>query len=88
MTVTRPLSRALTVCAATVPATAKRLRDFVPYRGCVTIPEGETTASFTVHVRGDRVTEMDETLTLAIVGLNASVRAVDSSAAGTIHNDD
>ena len=88
VTLTRPLSRPLTVCAAAVPGTALPLLDFDPFLGCATIPAGETGTSFTVKVRGDRSRERDEKLTLAIAGLDLSIRALDSTATGTILDDD
>jgi hypothetical protein len=88
VTLSRPLSQPLTVCAAAVPGTALPLIDFNPYVGCKTIAAGGTTTSFTVNVRGDRIRESDEKLSLVIAGLDATVRAVDGSATGTITNDD
>ncbi|SNY05383.1 hypothetical protein SAMN05421748_101455 [Paractinoplanes atraurantiacus] len=88
VTLTRPLSRAITVCATTVPGTTTLpLADFDPYLGCRIIPAGAVTVDFPVQVRGDRLRESDETLTLEIVALDA-VRLIDGSGAGTIVNDD
>jgi hypothetical protein len=88
VTLTRPLSTALTVCAAAVPGSALPVRDFDPYLNCMTIPPGATTASFTVRVRGDHVRERDEKLTLAVAALDSGVRALDLVATGTILDDD
>jgi hypothetical protein len=88
VTLTRALSRSLTVCATAVPGTALPLLDFDPFLGCATIAAGDTAASFTVKVRGDRIREKDEKLTLAVAGLDPSIRALHSTATGTILNDD
>jgi hypothetical protein len=88
VTLTRPLSTPLTVCAKATPGTALPPRDFDPYLGCTTVPAGETSTSFTVKVRGDRTKEKDEKLTLVIAGPKPTVRALDSTATGTIVNDD
>jgi predicted extracellular nuclease len=87
VTLSRPLTRALTVCAAAAPGTAWPVIDFDVYAGCTVLPAGQTTASFTVAVRGDRWREADETLRLVIAGL-ADVRVTDATATGTIKNDD
>ena len=88
VTLTRPLSRKLTVCAAAVPGTASPLTDFDPYLGCEIIGPGEVSTSFSVNVRGDRRREGDEKLTLTIAGLEAGLRRLDTTATGTITNDD
>ena len=88
VTLTRPLSRPVTVCAATVPGIATLpLADFDPYLGCRTIAAGMTTVEFPVQVRGDRLNEQDETLSLDVAAL-AAVRLVDSRGTGTIVDDD
>ena len=83
----RPLSRPLTVCGTAVPGSAWPVVDFAPYIGCKTIPAGEIGVTFTVKVRGDRIREADEKLTLMVAGLG-DVRQTDPSATGTIKNDD
>jgi hypothetical protein len=88
VTLSRPLSHPLTVCATATPGTAHVLSDFDPYAGCKTIPAGATTTSFTVKVHGDRSRESAERLTLTIAGLDPDLRAVDTRATGTILNDD
>jgi hypothetical protein len=88
VTLTRPLGKALTVCAAAVPGTAHLLSDFDPYLGCERIAAGATSTSFTVQVRGDRAPEKDERLTLVVAGLDPGVRDLDLTATGTIVNDD
>ncbi|HEY0002808.1 MAG TPA: endonuclease, partial [Actinoplanes sp.] len=88
VTLSRPLSHSLTICAAALPGTAHVLSDFDPYVACKTIAAGETTTSFTVKVRGDRSRERAEKLTLAMARLDPVVRAADTTATGTIRNDD
>ena len=87
VTLSRPLSQPLTVCAATVPGSARPGIDFDPYAGCRVLAAGATSLGFPVQVRGDRWKEADEQFTLAIAGL-ANVRRTDSIATGTIKNDD
>ena len=88
VTLTRPLSRPLTVCATTVPGiTTLPLADFDPYLGCRTLAVGSTGLEFPIQVRGDRLREPDETLSLDVAALGA-VRLVDSRGAGTIVDDD
>ena len=87
VSLSRPLSQPITVCATALPVTAWPIVDFDPYLGCQVIPAGETATTFTIKVRGDRLREPDEKLTLAIAGL-ANVRLTDATATGTIVNDD
>jgi uncharacterized protein len=87
VSLSRSLSQPLTFCATTVPGTAWPGVDFEPYAACRTIPAGQTAASVTVRVRGDRVREPDERLSLVVAGL-AQVRVTDPRATGTIRNDD
>ncbi len=88
VTLTRPLSRSLTVCAATVPGlTTVPYADFDPYLGCRVIPAGATGVLFPVQVRGDRLHERDERITLEVAAVS-DVRIVDGTAIGTIVNDD
>ncbi|GID25141.1 hypothetical protein [Paractinoplanes brasiliensis] len=84
VTLTRPLSQALTVCAATVPGTTTLPNaDYEPYRGCRTVPAGAIRADFPVQVRGDRLREGSEQLTFEVTALSA-VRVVKSRGTGTI----
>jgi predicted extracellular nuclease len=87
VTLSRPMSQPLTVCATAGPLTAWPVLDFDPYIGCKTIPAGETATSFPVTVRGDNLREPDEKLNLLIAGLG-NVRLIDGTATGTIANDD
>jgi hypothetical protein len=87
VSLSRPLSQPLTFCATTVPGTAWPGVDFEPYAAYRTVPVGQTAASVTVRVRGDRIREPDERLSLVVAGL-AQVRVTDARATGTIRNDD
>jgi predicted extracellular nuclease len=87
VTLSRPLSRSVTICASTVPGSAWVGVDFTPYLGCQVVPAGATGLTFPVRVRGDRWKEPDEKLTLVVAGL-AGIRLADARATGTIQNDD
>jgi uncharacterized protein len=88
VTLTRPLTLALTVCAATVPGTTTLpYADYDPYLGCRTIPAGATGVDFPIQVRGDRLREHDEQFKLEVAALYP-VRLIDGTATGTIINDD
>jgi predicted extracellular nuclease len=87
VTLSRPLSRPMTVCATTVGVTAWPGSDFDPLFGCRTIPAGASTTTFAVTVHGDVRREPDETFVLLIAGL-ADVRLTDAAAFGTITDDD
>jgi predicted extracellular nuclease len=87
VTLSRPLSRSLTICASTLPGSAWAGIDFEPYLSCKAVPAGAAGLTFAVQVRGDTRKEPDETLTLAITGL-ANIRLADARATGTIINDD
>ena len=87
VTLSRPLSRQLTVCATALPLTALPILDFDPYLGCKVIPAGATSVTFPITVRGDGFHESDEKITLAVFAI-ADVRQTDGTATGTILNDD
>jgi hypothetical protein len=87
VTLSHPLSRPITVCATALSGTAWPIVDFEPMIECKTIAAGATGTTFTVAVRGDRRREPDETLTLRL-GTFDNVRPVDTSATGTIVDDD
>ncbi len=87
VTLSRPMSRPLAVCATTLGLTAWPGADFDLFLGCTTVPAGRTTATITVGVRGDVRREADEKFMLLVAGL-ADVRLTDAAAFGTIVNDD
>jgi len=87
VTLSRPLSVPLTVCATALPITALPIVDFDPYLVCKVVPPGATTVTFPVTVRGDHLREPDEKISLTIAALR-TVRTTDGTATGTIVNDD
>lgn len=66
--VSRPLSAPAVVCATAVGRTAWLLLDFTPILTCQTLAVGATSVTVGVPVRGDRIKESDETLSLIVVG--------------------
>ena len=87
VTLSRPMSETGALCAATIGLTASLFEDFDPYVGCVTVPAGATTATFTVNVKGDWRREKDEQLLLAVAA-DPRMRYTNGFALGTIRNDD
>ncbi|MGS2613291.1 lamin tail domain-containing protein [Micromonospora sp. LZ34] len=87
VTVSRPLSQPVLVCAATIGITAQSGQDYDPYAGCRTLAAGQTSLAFPVTVRGDRKPEPDEKFTLVVTGV-PGLRLADPIATGTIANDD
>ncbi|MDO3702727.1 lamin tail domain-containing protein [Micromonospora sp. C28SCA-DRY-2] len=87
VTVSRPLSEPVLLCAATIGLTARSGQDYDPYVGCRTLAAGQTSLAFPVTVRGDRKAEPDEKLTLVVGGV-PGLRLADPVATGTISNDD
>ncbi|HET6214669.1 MAG TPA: lamin tail domain-containing protein [Micromonosporaceae bacterium] len=88
VTVSRPLSRDVPVCAVEVDLTAKFGQDHDgPVLQCATLPAGATALTFSIAVRGDRRPEADEQLTLVVVA-DPVVRLDDPVGIGTIINDD
>ncbi len=87
VTVSRPLSQAVLVCAATYGTTAQPGSDYDSYVGCRTLAAGQTSVTFPVTVRGDRKREADEKLTLLVAGI-PGLRLGDPLGTGTIVNDD
>jgi predicted extracellular nuclease len=88
VTVSRPLSTPLTVCATALPVTAWPVLDFDPYLGCKALPAGATSLTFPVTVHGDGLREPDEQVSLTVAALALDIRMVRPTATGTILNDD
>ncbi len=82
----RAVHRRVTVKLNTKNGTATAPSDFVRKKGKVTIRAHHTSATFTVHVRRDKVPEIDE-LFYAVIR-TASVDVATRVATGTIRNDD
>ncbi|MFC0503651.1 lamin tail domain-containing protein [Micromonospora costi] len=87
VSVSRPLSQPVLVCAATYGTTAQAGSDYEPYVGCKVLAAGQASLAFPVTVRGDRKRETDEQLTLLVAGI-PGLRLVDPLATGTIRDDD
>ena len=84
----QPSSTPVTFSWATVDGTATAGSDYVTASGTVTIPAGQTRASFSVTVNGDTDIEPDEYLTVAIANVTGATYAPSSLLTGTIRNDD
>ncbi|MFN8233395.1 MAG: Calx-beta domain-containing protein [Actinomycetota bacterium] len=86
VTLSIPSASATSVDVATADGTATG-GDYVPAWTSLTLAPGDTAATFTVDVLGDRASERDESFT---VGLSNPVGAVlgDDAGIGTIVNDD
>ena len=86
LTLSRAASTAVTVTAATTPGTAGT-GDFTSRNAEVTIPAGETTATFSVATTEDALDEDDETMGVAL-SAPAGATIADGTATGTIADDD
>ncbi len=84
VSVSRPLSQALTICAATAPDTAQLFVDFTPVAACKTLAAGATSVTFTVATRTDRRAEGSERLWLLAGADPRVVDLSDVAGAGTI----
>ncbi|MGR6322307.1 lamin tail domain-containing protein [Micromonospora soli] len=87
VTVSRPLSEPVLLCAATYATTAQAGSDYDTYLGCRTLAAGQTSLAFPVTVRGDKKVEADEQLNLLVLGV-PGLRLADPVGVGTILNDD
>ncbi|WDZ85477.1 lamin tail domain-containing protein [Micromonospora cathayae] len=87
VTVSRPLSQAVVLCATTLGLTAQSGQDYTGYAGCRTLAAGQASVEFTVAVRGDRKREADETFAFVVAGW-PGLELTDPIAFGTIANDD
>jgi hypothetical protein len=87
VTVSRPLSKTVVVCAGAVGVTAQSGSDFDPAVDCQTLAAGQTSLTFAVAVRGDKRREADERLLLVVVG-GPWLTLADPVATGTIVDDD
>jgi hypothetical protein len=87
VSVSRPLSAPVLICAATLGITATDPQDYAGLAQCKTLSAGATSVQFTVSVRGDRRREANERFALLVVGA-PFVQLADPIAIGTITNDD
>ncbi|MGH7027797.1 putative Ig domain-containing protein [Brevundimonas sp.] len=73
---------------ATAPGTATALTDYMPKSETGrTIPTGSSSATFTVQVMGDEISESNETFFVNVSSV-VGATVVDSQGLGTIQNDD
>jgi hypothetical protein len=87
VTVSRPLSQPIVICAATLGLTASDPSDYNGIGQCQTLAAGATSVTFTVTVKGDNRKEGNEKFVLLVVGA-PFVALSDPIAFGTITNDD
>jgi uncharacterized protein len=87
VTLSRPLTQPLSLCAVAYGLTAEPNNDFDPVLSCTTVPAGQTTWDVTVPIVADKQKESDERLGLFVTG-QPSVVYADQTAVGTIRNDD
>jgi hypothetical protein len=87
VTLSRPVTRAVTVHYATANGTARSGSDYRAKTGTVTIPANTTGGTVNVTVVSDKVREYQEQMT---VGLSSPDNATlaDGTATGTVVNDD
>jgi hypothetical protein len=89
LTLSAPADLGLAVDYATAEATATDPEDFVATTGKVVFAAGERTKTVTVPVVAETAEEADETFTVTISGVDATVVAVQrATATGTIVDDD
>lgn len=84
VSVSRPLSQPLTICATTIADTAKANQDYTPFFGCQTLAAGATSVTFSIATRADRRDEGSERLWLAAAADIRVIDLADPIAAGTI----
>jgi len=87
VTLSRSVTWKVSVAYATADGTAQAGSDYTAAQGTLAFPPGETTKTIEVRVNGDTVVEPDETLTISLSSA-ANATIDDSSATGTITNDD
>lgn len=77
----------VTVDYATANGTATAGSDYVAASGTLTIPEGASSATFSITVNGDTTTEANETFFINLANATGAIIA-DAQGQGTIQNDD
>ncbi|WP_428684261.1 Calx-beta domain-containing protein [Reyranella sp.] len=77
----------VTVAYSTADGTATSGSDYVAASGTLTFAAGETSKTIEVTVKGDKVAESNETLTIRLANADGATIA-DGSATGTVTNDD
>jgi hypothetical protein len=87
VTLDAPSGRTVSVEYSTAPGTATSGVDYVAATGTLTFPEGATSRSIAVQVKGDTTNEADETFDVNLdLATNATITG--SLGTGTILNDD
>ena len=84
----RAQSAPVTVNFATANGTAVAPSDYAATTGTVTFAVGETAKTVTVQVNGDTTVESNETFNLNLANAAGNATVADSTAVGTIVNDD
>lgn len=87
VTLSRPLSTPLTLCAVAYGITASPSNDFDPVLTCTSLAAGQTSWTVTVPVVADKRKEGSEQIGLFVTGANTVVYE-DGVAVGTITDDD
>jgi predicted extracellular nuclease len=87
VTLSRPLSQPILICAATLGLTAADPSDYAGLGECRRLPAGTATATFVVSVRGDTMREANEKFALLVLAV-PHVRLAKPVGIATITNDD
>jgi hypothetical protein len=83
-----PASSNVTVFYATANGTASSSSDYEAKSGILTISAGQTSATITVRIRGDRTNEADESFYVNLTNPSQNAVISDGQAIGTIVDDD
>ena len=87
VSLSRPLTQPVALCAVAYGISAEPFKDFDPTLTCTTVAAGQTTWKVTVPIVADKRQEPDERLGLFVTGQPSIVYA-DQTAVGTIRDDD
>ncbi|MDT5025867.1 MAG: uncharacterized protein QOE61_2293, partial [Micromonosporaceae bacterium] len=87
VTLSRPLSQPIQICAATLGLTASEPSDYAGLGECRTLAAGTTTTTFVVSVRGDTKKEANEQFALLVLAA-PYVRLAKPVGVATITDDD
>jgi subtilisin family serine protease len=88
VTLSAPASSNVTVFYATANGTASSSSDYEAKSGILTISAGQTSATITVRIRGDRTNEADESFYVNLTNPSQNAVISDGQAIGTIVDDD
>ncbi len=87
ITLSAPSGKPVSFSFATANGTAVAGSDYVATNGSLSFPPGQTNATVSVSVIGDRINEPDETFVLRLTNI-VNATAVNTQAVATILNDD